>query len=164
VTREEDWRAIIASSLNWEQAHTSLEAALRGFPGELRGRRPTGFPHSGWELLEHIRLTQRDLLDFLQNPEYEEKLEWPKDYWPPSMAPAGDKEWNGSVSGWKKDRIAIERLTTAGKSDLTAKIPKGNGQTYLRTILVTLDHNAYHVGQIVAVRQLLGAWPPPPEK
>lgn len=164
MTREGDWRAIIASSLNWEQAHASLETAVRAFPSDLRGRRPAGFPHSGWELLEHIRITQRDLLDFLQNPEYEEKLEWPKDYWPASMAPSGDKEWNGSVSGWKKDRIAIERFITAGKIDLTAKIPKGTGQTYLRTILVTLDHNAYHVGQIVAVRQLLGAWPPPPEK
>ena len=84
MSKKEEWRAIVASSLNWEQAHTSLENALRGFPLELRGKRPTGFAHSGWELLEHIRITQRDLLDFVANPEYEEKLQWPKDYWPPT--------------------------------------------------------------------------------
>ena len=164
MDKESDWRAIIASSLSWEQAHASLDTALRGLSAELRGRRPLGLPHSAWELLEHIRITQRDLLDFLQNPDYEEKLEWPRDYWPESMAPSGDKEWNGSVSGWKKDRIAIERFTTDSKIDLTSRIPKGTGQTYLRTILVTVDHTAYHVAQIVMVRQLLGAWPPPKEK
>jgi len=164
VNKEEDWRAIIASSLNWEQAHSSLENVLRGFPTELRGKRPTGFPHSAWELLEHIRITQRDLLDFIQNPDYEEQLEWPKDYWPKSMAPTGDKEWNASLAGWKKDRIALERFTNESKTDLTSRIPKGTGQTYLRTVLVAVDHASYHLAQIVTVRQLLGAWPPPKEK
>src|SRR3954471_14380910 len=164
MDKEQEWRSILASSLNWEQAHSSLENVLRGFPSELRGKRPQGFAHSAWELLEHIRITQRDLLDFLQNPGYEKKLEWPRDYWPPSMAPSGDKEWNGAVAGWKKDRIALERFTKESKVDMTARIPKGTGQTYLRTILVVLDHAAYHLAQIVTVRQLLGAWPPPKEK
>lgn len=164
MKKGEDWRAIVASSLNWEQAHSSLESVLRGFPTELRGRRPTGFPHSAWELLEHIRITQRDLLDFLQNPDYEEKLEWPRDYWPASMAPSSEKEWNAAVSSWKKDRIALERFTTESDVDLTARIPKGTGQTYLRTILVVVDHASYHLAQIVSVRRLLGAWPPPAEK
>lgn len=164
MTKQEDWRSIVASSLNWEQAHASLESVLRGFPADLRGRRPTGFAHSAWELLEHIRITQRDLLDFLQNADYEETLEWPKDYWPRSMAPASDKEWNASVSAWKKDRMAIERFTRETNIDLTSRIPKGTGQTYLRTVLVAADHAAYHLAQIVVVRQLLGAWPPPPEK
>jgi len=164
VSSKEDWRAIVASSLNWEQAHSSMENALRGIPPELRGKRPTGFPHSAWELLEHIRITQHDLLDFIQNPEYEEKLKWPEGYWPSSMAPTGDKAWNESVSGWKKDRMALERFTTESKLDLTTKIPKGTGQTYLRTILVAVDHASYHLAQIVTVRQLLGAWPPPKAK
>ena len=164
MTNGKDWRAIVASSLNWEQAHSSLESVLRGLPAELRGRRPTGLSHSAWELLEHIRITQKDLLDFVQNPEYEEKLQWPKDYSPASMAPTGDKEWNGSVAGWKKDRMALERFTTDSQIDLTSRIPKGTGQTYLRTILVALDHASYHLAQIVTVRQLLGAWPPPREK
>ena len=81
MAKKEEWRTIVASSLDWEQAHASLESALKGLAPELRGKRPTGFPHSAWDLLEHIRITQRDLLEFVQNPSYEEKLEWPKDYW-----------------------------------------------------------------------------------
>jgi len=162
--RKEEWRTIVASSLDWEQAHSSLENALKGLPTELRGRRPSGFPHSAWELLEHIRITQHDLLEFLQNPDYEEKLQWPKDYWPANAAPASEKAWNETVAGWRKDRMALERFTTDSEIDLTAKIPHGTGQTYLRTVLVAVDHAAYHVGQIVTVRQLIGAWPPPKPK
>jgi uncharacterized damage-inducible protein DinB len=164
MAQTEAWRAIVASSLNWEQAHSSLENVLRAIPQELRGRRPKGFAHSAWELLEHIRITQHDLLDFIQNPEYEEKLEWPKDYWPTSMSPASEKAWNESVAGWRKDRMALERFATESPIDLTTKIPRGTGQTYLRTLLVAMDHASYHLAQIVAVRQLLGAWPPPKPK
>ena len=117
----------LARALSWESAHLGLEGAVKGLPPRLRGKRPKGFAHSPWELLEHIRITQRDLLDFLQNPDYEEQLEWPKDYWPSSMAPTGDKEWNGSVAGWKKDRMALERFTNESKLDLTSRIPKGTG-------------------------------------
>ena len=164
MTKKEDWRAIVASSLDWEQAHSSLDNVLKGFPGELRGKKPSGLPHSAWEILEHIRITQRDLLDFLQNPDYKETLEWPKDYWPAALAPTSEKAWNESVSAWRKDRMAIERFTTASDLDLTSKIPHGTGQTYLRTILVAMDHASYHLAQIVTMRQLLGAWPPPKPK
>jgi len=161
MSKKEEWRAIVASSLDWEQAHPSLENALKGIPPELRGKRPTGLPHSAWELLEHIRITQRDLLDFVQNPDYEEKLKWPKDYWPSSAAPPSEKTWNESVAAWRKDRMALERFTSGTQIDLTTKIPRGTGQTYLRTILVAVDHASYHLAQIVTVRQLLGAWTPP---
>jgi uncharacterized damage-inducible protein DinB len=164
MSNKEDWRAIVASSLDWEQAHSSLENALKGLPSELRGKRPNGFAHSVWELLEHIRITQHDLLDFVQDPDYEEKLVWPKDYWPLAAAPSGDKAWNESIAAWRKDRMALERFTTDTKQDLTAKIPRGTGQTYLRTVLVAVDHASYHLAQIVTVRQLLGAWPPPKGK
>jgi uncharacterized damage-inducible protein DinB len=164
MAQHEGWRAIVASALDWEQAHASFENALKGIAPELRGRRPKGFPHSVWELLEHIRITQRDLLDFVQNPEYEEKLQWPDDYWPQNAAPTSEKAWNESVAGWRKDRMALERFTSGSDVDLTQKIPRGTGQTYLRTVLVAVDHAAYHVGQIVTVRQLLGAWPPPKSK
>jgi uncharacterized damage-inducible protein DinB len=164
MSNTEDWRAIVASSLDWEQAHSSLENVLKGLPSELRGKRPNGFAHSVWELLEHIRITQHDLLTFVQDPNYEEKLMWPKDYWPSTAAPSGDKAWNESVAAWRKDRMAFERFTTDTKQDLTAKIPRGTGQTYLRTVLVAVDHASYHLAQIVAVRQLLGAWPPPKGK
>jgi uncharacterized damage-inducible protein DinB len=164
VSNKEDWRAIVASSLDWEQAHSSLESVLKGLPPELRGKRPNGFAHSVWELLEHIRITQHDLLAFVQDPDYEEKLAWPKDYWPTAVAAPGDKAWNESIAAWRKDRMALERFTTDSKQDLTAKIPRGTGQTYLRTILVAVDHASYHLAQIVTVRQLLGAWPPPKGK
>jgi len=164
MTKKEEWRSIVASSLDWEQAHASLESAIKGLTAEQRGKRPAGFPHSVWELLEHIRITQRDLLDFVQNPEYEEKLQWPKDYWPPNSAPASEKAWNETVAAWRKDRMALERFATGTDIDLTAKIPKGTGQTYLRTVIVAVDHASYHVGQIIAVRQLIGAWPPPKGK
>ena len=164
VAKKEEWRTIVASSLDWEQAHSSLETALRGLAPELRGKRPTGMPHSVWELLEHIRITQHDLLEFVQDPSYEEKLEWPKDYWPRSMAPANEKAWNESVAGWRKDRMALERFTTESDIDLTTKIPRGTGQTYLRTVLVAVDHASYHLAQIVTVRQMIGAWPPPKAK
>lgn len=160
MAKKEDWRAIVASSLDWEQAHGSLESAIKAIPSEMRGRRPTGLPHSVWELLEHIRITQHDLLDFLQNADYEERLKWPDDYWPKNQAPASDKAWNETVASWRKDRMALERFATQSEIDLTKKIPHGTGQTYLRTVLVALDHTSYHIGQIVSTRRVLGIWPP----
>ena len=154
----EDWRSIVASSLDWEQAHASLDNAVKGLAPELRGRRPPGIPYSVWELLEHIRLAQHDLLEFCVNPEYVETLEWPKDYWPSTLAPPNEKAWNESLRAIHHDSEAFAKFTADEDRDLTAKIPRGTGQTYLRTILVAVDHAAYHVGQIVLVRRLLGAW------
>jgi uncharacterized damage-inducible protein DinB len=155
----QDWRTIVASSLDWEQAHAKLENAVMGLAAPLRGERPAGYPHSVWELLEHIRITQRDLLDFCQNEDYEEKLVWPRDYWPPTPAPPTADAWDKTIEDCRRDRDALARFTTQSKIDLTTKIPRGTGQTYLRTILVAVDHASYHVGQIISVRRLLGAWP-----
>jgi uncharacterized damage-inducible protein DinB len=154
---ENDWRRIVASALDWEQAHASLDSAIKDLPIELRGRRPANFPHSAWELLDHIRRTQHDLLDFVRNPKYEE-LKWPDDYWPPTPAPPNDAAWGESVDAIHRDAAALAAFTTEGERDLTAKIPHGTGQTYLRTVLVAVDHTSYHVGQIIAVRRLIGAW------
>lgn len=159
MTDKPDWRSIIASSLDWEQAHSKLESVVKGLPPSLQGVRPTGYPHSAWELLEHIRITQKDLLEFCQNPEYEEKLAWPQDYWPPTPAPPTADAWEKTISDYRRDREALARFTKESKLDLTEKIPRGTGQTYLRTILVAVDHASYHIGQIVSVRRLLGAWP-----
>jgi uncharacterized damage-inducible protein DinB len=156
---KERWREIVASSLGWEQAHTTLEKAVKDLAPVLRGQRPPNYPHSVWELLDHIRITQRDLLDFCQDPNYEEKLAWPQDYWPPTPTPPTADAWDKSISDYRRDREALARFTTDTEIDLTTKIPRGTGQTYLRTILVAVDHASYHVGQIVSVRRLLGAWP-----
>ena len=159
MTEKQDWRTIVAASLDWEQAHAKLENAVKGLAAPLRGQRPAGYPHSAWELLEHIRITQQDLLDFCRNPDYEERLAWPHDYWPPTPAPPTPEAWDKSIADYRRDREALARFTTETKTDLTDKIPRGTGQTYLRTILVAVDHASYHVGQIVSVRRLLGAWP-----
>ena len=156
---KEGWRAIVASSLDWEQAHTTLEKAVKDLAPALRGQRPPNYPHSVWELLDHIRITQRDLLDFCQNPDYEEKLAWPQDYWPATPTPPTADAWDKSIADYRRDREALARFTTEAEIDLTTKIPRGTGQTYLRTILVAVDHASYHIGQIVSVRRLLGAWP-----
>ena len=154
-----DWRGIVADSLEWEQAHATLENAVKGLSADDRGRRPEGYPHSVWELLEHIRITQADLLDFCTNSKYKEHLEWPRDYWPKSMSPPNEKAWVESLREVQRARQDLAKFTTGTSQDLTTKIPWGSGQTFLRTVLVAVDHASYHIGQIVAVRRLLGAWP-----
>jgi len=136
----------------------SLDRAVEGLPAELRGRRPDGVPYSVWEQLEHIRLAQRDLLDFCTNPDYEETLAWPDDYWPDAPEPASEEAWEECLAAIRRDREAFKRWTVETDLDLTQRIPHGTGQTYLRTVLVAVDHAAYHVGQIVLIRKLLGAW------
>jgi uncharacterized damage-inducible protein DinB len=158
MTAPTDWRRIVASALDWEQAHAKFDSAIDGLPPELRGRRPDGFPHSAWELVEHIRRTQRDLLEFCENPNYKE-LKWPDDYWPSSPAPATAAAWDAAIDEFHRDNAALATFASDAPLDLTAKIPHGTGQTYLRTVLLAIDHTSYHVGQIVAVRRLLGAWP-----
>jgi uncharacterized damage-inducible protein DinB len=150
--------AIVASSLTWEQAHATIDNALKGLPPKLRGVRPDKFPHSVWQLVEHVRLAQHDLLAFCVNAEYEETLKWPDDYWPSAPAPASEAEWNRSLDAIRRDAAAFAKFATEHAATLEQKIPHGTGQTYLRTILVAVDHASYHVGQIVAVRRLLGAW------
>ena len=110
MTVTQDWRSIIASSLDWEQAHSKLESVVNGLAPSLQGVRPTGYPHSAWELLEHIRITQNDLLEFCQNPEYEEKLAWPQDYWPPTPAPPTADAWEKTISDYRRDREALAAL------------------------------------------------------
>lgn len=152
-----DWRRIVASALAWEQAHASLKSAVEGLSPDLRGKRPDGLAHSIWELVEHIRIAQKDLLDFCVAPEYKE-LSWPDDYWPPTPAPPSDNAWNESLEAIRRDTEAFAEFTRDDPRDLTLAIPHGSGQTYLRTVLVAIDHTSYHVGQILDVRRLLGTW------
>ena len=126
----------------------------------LQGKRADGVAHSPWELLEHLRITQHDILDFSVNPKYKAK-KWPDDYWPASAVPPHADSWKKSVAAFRKDTDALRALATDSKIDLFATIPHGDGQTYLRELLLAQDHLAYHVAQLVTVRQLLGAWPPP---
>ncbi|HEY5609688.1 MAG TPA: DinB family protein, partial [Thermoanaerobaculia bacterium] len=143
--------------LGWEDAHVHFNRAIDGFPAGLRGRKPEGLPHTPWQLLEHLRLTQFDILDFCRNPRYVE-LSSMEEYWPKSDAPADDQAWEESVAAFRRDLEAIKQLAMDPSIDLFARVPQGTGQTFLREILLVADHNAYHVGQIVDVRRALGAW------
>src|SRR4030081_3396394 len=115
---DKDWRAIVASSLGWAEGHASVEGAAKNLAPALRGKRPDGYPHSLWELVEHIRITQRDLLDFCQDPSYVEKLEWPRDYWPPAPKPPSADAWDKSIADYKRDREAFARFTAETDFDL----------------------------------------------
>jgi len=154
------WQKIVASALDWDQAHITLDGALKGLTPEDRGRRPEGYPHSVWQLVEHLRIAQHDLLDFCRNPKYSHDLKWPDDYWPADPAPSNDAAWRTSLKELRADNEAFAKFTSTTRIDLTKKIPHGTGQTYLRTVLVAIDHAAYHLGQIVDVRRLIGSWPP----
>jgi hypothetical protein len=145
-------RGHIASLLDWKDAHVSFDDAVAGIPHELRGRQPAGLPYSPWQLLEHLRLAQRDILEFCTDPGYREP-KWPDDYWPAASAPADD-EWERSVASFRADRDALKQL--ASDVDLFDAIPHGAGQTYLRELLLVADHNAYHIGELIVVRRLLG--------
>lgn len=151
-------REQLARILDWQDAHLTFDAAVRDIPPDRRGAAPDGLPYSPWQLVEHLRITQRDILDFCIDPGYVE-LEWPDDYWPPTPAPATDDEWNASLEGFHRDREALRRLATDPTIDLFAAVPQGTGQTYLRELLLVADHNAYHLGQLVCVRRALGIWP-----
>jgi len=148
-------REVIAKLLEWEDAHAGFDAAVAGVPEEYRGTRAGA--HSPWELLEHMRLAQHDILDFSRNSAYQE-MEWPKDYWPESPAPPSATAWDASVAAFRRDREALKQMALDTSLDLMQKIPQGTGQTYLRELVLTADHTAYHVGQLVTVRKLLGIW------
>ena len=150
-------REQIAEALSWHAAHATFDDAVAELPAELRGCRPTGFPHSPWELLEHLRLAQHDLLDFCRNPAYASPS-WPEGYWPTSAVPPGPRAWDESVQRYQDDRRALEQLARDPSIKLDDRIPHGEGQTYARELLLAIDHAAYHIGQLVAVRQALGAW------
>ncbi len=157
MAKETALRKHVTDLLISEGAHADFEAAVKDLPANLRGERPKGGEHSPWELLEHLRLAQADILDFSVNPKYK-PLEWPKDYWPETPAPPSAAAWNNSVKGFRSDLKKICELVADESNDLFQKIPHGDGQTLLREALLVADHNAYHVGQLVLVRKLLGAW------
>jgi hypothetical protein len=138
-------------------AHAKFEDIIKDFPVELRGRKPDGLPHSPWMLLDHLRLAQRDILEFSRNARHVSPA-WPVGYWPNTEAPPNDAAWNQSINEFRRDLKAMQNLVADPKSDLFARIPWGDGQTILREALLAADHNAYHLAQLVDARRLLGAW------
>jgi hypothetical protein len=154
---KDDVRRHVLYLLGGGGAHVSFNDALSGLSARQRGARPKGLEVTPWKILEHMRLAQWDILDFSRNPEYKE-MKFPDDYWPKRDAPPSAAAWNKSVKGFRADLEAMQNLVRDPETDLFAPIPWGDGQTILREALLVADHNAYHLGQLVTVRRLLGAW------
>ena len=144
--------------LNGGGAHVRFDDAVKNMPEELRGAKPNGLPHTSWMLLEHLRLAQWDILEVSRTSKHTSP-KWPEGYWPKTEGPPSTPAWNKSVQQFRKDLKAMQSLVANPKTNLYARIPWGDGQTILREALLLADHNAYHLGQFVDVRRLLGAWP-----
>ena len=146
-------RKHLADLLSMKGAHLTFDAALAAFPVALRGAKPPGAPHTAWQLLEHLRLAQEDILDFSRNPDYRDK-KFPDDYWPSGETPPDEKAWDRAVQQFRDDLNEMQALISDTKHDLLAKIPHGKGQSLLREALVLADHNSYHLGQLVFLRTM----------
>lgn len=152
-------RQQLLTLLESRNAHVDFETAVGDLPPEARGRRPDQLPYSPWELLEHIRIAQWDILDFCRNPDYEQP-DWPEEYWPEGPKPPGEPAWTNSIAAYRRDLEGMKDLVREPDLDLHAEIPHGDGQTYLREVLLVADHTSYHLGQLVTVRRRLGVWEP----
>jgi hypothetical protein len=161
MTRAGPLREQLARLLAWEDAHVEFAAAVAKLSPKLRGVRPANLPYSPWQLVEHLRRTQRDILDFCRNPAYSQPA-WPDAYWPETEAPPSSAAWAESVRSFERDREGLQALALDPAIDLMATIPHGDGQTYLRELLLAADHAAYHLGELIVVRRLLGSWPVDP--
>jgi len=155
--QDKQLRDHLTELLTGGNAHAGFEDAVKDFPEKLRGTKPKGLPHSAWMLVEHLRLAQWDILEFSRNPKYQAP-KWPDDYWPKQEAPQSKEAWDESVTRFRENLQAMQELVTDPETDLYSQIPWGDGQTILREALLVADHNAYHIGQLIDVRRLVGAW------
>lgn len=151
-------RQQLAKLVDWNEAHADLSATVDGFPAKLRGQVPERFPHSAWQLLEHIRIALWDILEFSRDAKHKSP-KWPEEYWPKTAAPPTDKAWDESVKAILNIQEELRKLVKDPSRDLFKPFPHGDGQTLLREVLLAADHNAYHLGQLVLVRKALGEWP-----
>jgi len=157
MSHDSSIREHILDLLRGGNAHSTIERVVQDVPAAARGKRPDKLPYSLWEQLEHIRIAQWDILEFSRNPDHESPS-WPDGYWPDSPEPPRDDAWEQSIAQFQSDLHAMQALVEDPDTDLYAPIPHGDGQTILREALLVADHNAYHLGQMVTVRRLLGTW------
>lgn len=159
VSENEELRTQLAALLDGGQAHATFEDAVADFPTKLRGVVPDGLPYSAWQIVEHIRIAQQDILNFSAPPTggYH-GLKWPDAYWPLEAAPGSAEAWDRSVAAVRADREKFKALILKPGADLAKTFLWGTGQNLLREALLITDHNAYHVGELIVVRRLLGAW------
>jgi hypothetical protein len=156
MNSDQSLRDHLLQLLDGGHAHLRFDDAVKDFPSALRGKRPEGGPHSAWELLEHLRLAQWDILEFARDPKHVSPS-FPDGYWPSAAAPPAPSSWDESIAAFRADLRALADLASDASIDLHAPIPHGQGQTVLRELLLAADHNSYHLGQLVTVRRLVGA-------
>ena len=147
----------LKESLKGGQAHASFEDALKHLPAKLRGVVPENMPYSIWQLVDHIRITQWDILEFSRNPKHKSPS-WPDEYWPKKPEPKSDEEWHDAIAQIKSDTKEFITLLEEPDADLFAPFPHGDGQHLFREALLIIDHTSYHVGEIIVIRRLLNAW------
>jgi uncharacterized damage-inducible protein DinB len=155
--KDKPLRDHLGDLLTGGNAHVDWKTAFKGIAPKLRGVRPSGAAYSIWELLEHMRIAQWDILEFSRDPKHVSP-DWPAGCWPKTQAPGSAKAWDKSLKSFARDLAAMKKLIANPRTDLFARIPHGTGQTILREALLVADHNAYHLGQVIVVRRLLGAW------
>ena len=157
MDNDESLREHLVKLLEGGHAHVTFEAAIKNLPVSLRGKRPKGAEHSAWEIIEHMRIAQWDILEFSRDAKHVSP-EWPSGYWPKTKTPPNAQAWNKTIRAFNADLDAMRKLVAAKSTDLHAPIPHGQGQTILREALLIADHNGYHLGELLLVRRLLGAW------
>jgi hypothetical protein len=158
VNNDQALREHLLYVLKGGDAHLHFDAAVANLPAELRGARAAGEPHTPWRLIEHMRIAQWDILEFSRNPKHVSPP-FPDGYWPQEDGPANAAAWDRSLAAFRADLQAMRDLVANPSTDLFARIPHGEGQTILREALLVADHNAYHLGQLIMLRRVLGAWP-----
>jgi DinB superfamily len=150
------FRKELITLLTEDHAHAGLDAAVKDFPASLRGERPHGLPHSAYQLVEHLRIAQWDIVEYALNPKHKSP-EFPEGYWPKAPEPPDAKAWDKSIASFRLDRKKL--VAALEKTDLLATIEHANGQSLASKTILLIDHNAYHLGQLLLVRRLLGIWP-----
>ncbi len=157
MQRDKALREHLVELLKGGHAHADFEAAIKDMPANLQGKIPEGAEHSPWQLLEHMRLAQWDILEFSRNSDHVSP-KFPEGYWPKSPTPPTKDAWDKTAKAFRADHKALIHLVEDESTDLFAKIPHGDGQTILREVLLAADHTAYHLGAFILLRRMLGAW------
>ena len=157
MNQDKALREQLVKLLTDSEAHANFETAVKDLPVDLQGKRPKGAAHSPWEMLEHLRIAQWDILEFARNAKHKSP-EFPEGYWPKSPEPHDAKAWEKSAAAFRADRKSLCDLVNNESTDLFAKLSHGDGQTILRQVLLAADHNAYHIGELILLRRILGAW------
>jgi len=157
MNSDKQLRQELINYLKKPHTHMSLRDAVKDLPENLINEKPEGVPYSFWELLEHIRISQFDMIDFIQDENFRE-MKWPKDYWPDKGNKADKEDWDKSIEKFEEDLKILEQIVLNPENDLMTHIKHGSGQSILREILQIIDHNSYHIGELIIMRRAVNAW------